>query len=522
MSRSAEIIIQEHSLQTDSQTGTGTIQLTLNTGGVFKIRASGTDRFGQAVVGSRNITISDDRDKTKLRIFSERTKTQVGATERLRIHSRLKPVHTLITYEGEVIIGYEVRLLKPGMNPLKVTVGHEHFPDFYIGVAAIDDRILRTARKRFTVERQLNLSVTWLGSDPIRGADQTLPGYLPGEMAEIQVRTTDQLGQPVKAELSLALVDEALFAVYKDSVIHINDYFQKGLRRKAAMRTGSSCTFIYAPATRRVIKEILEEETRLERHAIGAQKMRIADSPTRSLRKRRMRPRLGKPAHAELRPALDELKVRDESSYAGYWIGVVTTNDAGLATVTVPMPEKTTKWRLTGRGSTVDTLVGQVTVNAMTRQDFFLDVRTPSIVTEGDDIRVAVQLHNHTDYEGDAEVQLKLSVDGSETAHGDHKRTRISANDSTELIFDSFSVPTGSFYTGSHLSQLTVEVTANAGALGDGLRRQVPIRPWGLEHIDTRSGTATDDRTVYVENSRPVSVTRGKEWQSTLVPASHG
>lgn len=505
VSRSAEIIIQEHSLQTDSQTGTGTIQLTLNTGGVFRIRASGTDRFGQAVVGSRNITISDDRDKTKLRIFSERTKTQVGATERLRIHSRLKPVHTLITYEGEVIIGYEVRLLKPGMNPLEVTVGHEHFPDFYIGVAAIDDRILRTARKRFTVERQLNLSVTWLGSDPIRGADQTLPGYLPGEVAEIQVRATDQLGQPVKAEFSLALVDEALFAVYKDSYIHINDYFQKGLRRKAAMRTASSCTFEYMPITRRVVQEILDEKRRLiiEAEAFSQHDLDSgATTESSVLRKRRLRPTIRNSVGRQRRAVAanyDKPQVREESTYAGYWIGVATTNDAGLATVTVPMPEKMTKWRLTGRGSTIDTLVGQVTVNAMTRQNFFLDVRTPSIVTEGDDIRVAVQLHNRTDYEGDAEVQLKLSVDGSETAHGDHKRTTISANDSTELIFDSFSVPAGSFYTGLNQSKLTVEVTANAGALGDGLRRQVPIRPWGLEHMDTRSGTATDDRTVYVE-----------------------
>ena len=503
--RFTEVIVQEHSLQTDSQTGTGTIQLTLDEGGLYYLRASGTDRFGQTVVDTRSVTVSDERDGTKLHIFAERTKTQVGASESLRIHSRMKPIHALITYEGEVIIGYEVRLLKPGMNPLEFTVRHEHFPDFHIGVAAIDDRILRKATKHFTVKRQLNLSVSWLGSDPVSDSNQTLPGYLPGEAAEIQVRATDQLGKPVKAEFSLALVDEALFAVYSDAVMHINDFFQKGLRRQAAMRTGSSCTFIYAPATRRVIKEILEEETRLERHAVRASRMRSVDiveetdAEYESVRKQRVRPRLRQPVIAQLRPALDELKVRDESSYAGYWIGGVITDDAGLATVTVPMPEKTTKWRLTGRGSTVDTLVGQVTTNAITRQDFFLDVRTPSIVTEGDDIRVAVRLHNLTDYEGDAEVQLKLSVDGLETAHGDHKRTTISAYGSTELIFDKFSIPAGSFYTSSHNSHLTVEVAATAGALHDGIRRKVLLRPWGLEHMDTQSGTATDDRTVYVE-----------------------
>ena len=76
------------------------------------------------------------------------------------------------------------------------------------------------------------------------------------------------------------------------------------------------------------------------------------------------------------------------------------------------MPEKTTKWRLTGRGITVDTLVGDVRVQAVTRKDFFLDIQAPSIVTEGDKIRAHVRLHNLTDFEGDAEVQLTLTVDG--------------------------------------------------------------------------------------------------------------
>ncbi len=512
VSGSAEIIIQEHNLQTDSQTGAGTIQLTLNTGGVFTVRAHGVDRFGQPVVGSSRVTISDEDDDTKLRIFADRSKTQVGASERLRIHSRLKPVHTLITYEGEIVIGYEVRLLKTGKNRLQFTIGHQHFPDFYIGVAAIDDRILHTARKRFTVERQLNLSVTWMDSNPIHGSNQTLPGYLPGDDAKIQVRATDQLGQPVKAEFSLALVDEALFAVYKDGVMNINDFFQKGLRRHASMRTASSCAFLYAPDTRHVIKEILAEEQRLEKTFVSAAKMSgavIVEDDDDNVRKRmRMRRRVRKPVIKDLRPALAEPKVREESTYAGFWIGTFITDDAGLATLTVPMPEKTTKWRLTARGSTVDTLVGQVSVNAITRKDFFLDVRTPAFVTEGDEIRLGIRLHNITDYSGEADVQLKLSIGESQPVYRDHKRTTITAKDTAELIFDRFTIPAGNLHADPHPSQLTIEATATAGSLSDGVRRTIPIRPWGLEYTDTQSGTAASNRTVYVQLSSDLHYTQ--------------
>ena len=88
---STEVITQVHSLQTDAQTGTGAIQLVFDGGGVYYIRASGVDRFSQAVIGSSRVTISDKDDNTKLRIFAERTKTKVGASETIRIHSRLKP-----------------------------------------------------------------------------------------------------------------------------------------------------------------------------------------------------------------------------------------------------------------------------------------------------------------------------------------------------------------------------------------------------------------------------------------------
>ena len=240
----AEVAIQEHHLQTDNASGVGTIQLTLTKGGTYIVRASGVDRFGQAVIGSNRVTISDESDETKLRIFAERTKTEVGAAETLRIHSRLTQAHALVTFEGEGVIGYEVLALKSGMNPLQFTVRHVHFPNFHLGVAAIDGQQLRTTQKHFVVERKLSLKVSWKGDQPRPDHNfEPFPIYEPGSTAEVEVRATDQLGKPVKAEFSLALVDEALLAIYPDTLMPINHFFQQGIRRESAMRTASSCTF---------------------------------------------------------------------------------------------------------------------------------------------------------------------------------------------------------------------------------------------------------------------------------------
>ena len=513
----AEVTIQEHHLKTDNASGIGTIQLTLTKGGTYIVRASGMDRFGQPVVGAGHVRISDESDETKLRIFAERTKTEVGASETFRIHSRLTQVHALVTFEAEEVIAYEVLALKSGMNPLQFTVRHGHFPNFYLGVAAIDDQQLRTTQKHFVVERKLNLKVSWKEEQSSPDYNfEPFPIYEPGATAEVEVRATDQLGKPVKAEFSLALVDEALFAIYPDTLMPIDDFFQQGIRRESAMRTASSCTFRYESPTRQVIQEILEEERRLEEQvqitssALGRTSARSKASSEPQVLNRVIKPVVKPTVPSSIRDlemvedieaarigAVNgssepgPLRVREEFTDARHWIGAVITDDAGVATVTIPMPEKTTKWRLTGRGVTVDTLVGDVRVQAVTRKDFFLDIQAPSIVTEGDKIRAQVRLHNLTDFEGDAEVQLTLTVDGERYSLGDHEQLTIKGQDTTELIFDATTVPAG--------DRLTIEAIATAGTMRDGIQREVPIRPWGLEYTDTQSDTANGDRTVYVE-----------------------
>ena len=281
-SADAEVLAEEHQVETDESSGEGKILLTLTKGGQYTLRATGTDRFGQPVLGAGKATISDDNDAIRLRIFADGTTTQVGASETVRIHSRLEDTASgpltlaLVTYEGEGIIDYKVLSLKSEMNAVQFRVGHKHFPNFYFAVAAIDGGKLRTAGKHFTVERQLNLAVSWQHKTPLPDSGgqpnynfHPFPIYSPGKEAEVQVRATDQLGQPVKAEFSLALVDEALFAQYPETLTPINDFFQEGIRREAAMRTASSCTFRYAPATRRIVKEVLAEEQRLRDIGLG-------------------------------------------------------------------------------------------------------------------------------------------------------------------------------------------------------------------------------------------------------------
>ena len=509
----ATVLVETLKVETDQRTGQSKIQLTLNRGGNYLIRTRGTDQFDQPVVSTGKVIVSDDTDQIKLRIFADKLTTQVGAEEMVRIHSRLEENLALITFEGDAVISYQVLLLKSGWNHIQLRIGHSYFPNFYLSVSAIDQQKLLSTQKEFTVERQLKITMRRQegGFDPI-------PVYAPGNVANIEILATDQLDKPVRAEFSLALVEEAVFALFPDRLMPIIEFFQAGIRRENAMRTVSSCKFRYAPLTRPVIKEIQEEEKRLGADKNAREKLREVEkmlgalalgrgqAPVKSYSAQlgllseedavRDNARARKPASAVSHSnrlmfdrgsrALGELpRIRNEFGGVGYWIGSVVTDDRGRAMVQVPMPEKTTKWRLTVYGCSMDTLVDQIKVGAITKKDFFLDLKLPSIVTEGDQLRINAQIHNLTDFNGRVTVHLKVN------SQAYAKSVQIQASDIIDFIFDPITVPTE--------DQLIVEVTAKADNISDGIRRQIPIQPWGMEYTDTKSGTGSHNQTIFLE-----------------------
>jgi len=536
--RASEVRVDEYKVITDGKTGKGTVSLKLDQGGTYVLRASGTDRFNQPVSGESRVSISDDKDAVKLRIVADKSELKVGENVQIKIHSRLdNSAIALLTFEGEGIISHKIQKLDKGWNEVSFTVGNEHFPNFRIAVSAMSTEgknvapKLVTAEKDFSVERQLAISF------------KLKEFYAPGEEGEIEVTATDQLGKPVEAELSLALVEEALYALYPDVVMPITDFFKEGAHRYAGMTTVSSCAFRYEPPTRQVIKEMLEEVDRLKREAEEAKKVGevlgqvqeevsavatngvsaklalAAPAPATmgrqmGARKASERMRIDEKdknlgdaaeryyyAESEARAGVEggkagyggqgiaELSVRQEIPEAGYWLPVIVTDATGKAMVKIPMPEKTTQWRITSRGCTVETIVGQATTNTITRKDFFLDIKLPPIVTEGDTVRTLVRVHNLTSFEGNVSLNLKLTIDGKDTT--DQKQVTITKNGTTELVFKGMLISAG--------RDARFEVTAKAGDMTDGVVRTLPIRPWGVEYSDNKGGVSSGNETIFLQ-----------------------
>ena len=406
----------------------------------------------------------------------------------------------------------------------------------------MDGRELRNATKDFTVERELKVTVK-----PLKAA------FLPGEEGKVELSVTDQTGQPVEAELSLALVNEALFAVCPDSLTPILAFFQKDARRHAEFKIGATCAFRYQGTTRAVSRAVTDEAGRLTRSEAERAKLdelrkeMSANKPAPTGQGARLSPPVGGIGGGSGGLILPRITTRsagedvDEDGFAafdefasgsandskgmvtvkelenrtadrkpgdkpaaapprrevrgeGRWLPSVITGVDGKALATLPLPETTTAWRLTARGCTVETLVGQATAQTLTRKDFFVELKTPAFLREGDELRVVGRVHNLTDYAGPVDLKLRVldAKDKTKVLAEREKSVEVKAKSGAELAFDGISVPAALEVT----TVLSATARPNAGALkpaADALALDIPVRPWGLPYAAHAGGTAKAD-----------------------------
>ena len=110
----AEVKDSEAEIKTDPATGKATLPLKLEKGGIYRLRATGTDRFDQTITQQCQVEVSDASDAVKLRLFADTATLKVGKDATVRLHSRLTKGLALVTYEGETILRHRIIELKKG------------------------------------------------------------------------------------------------------------------------------------------------------------------------------------------------------------------------------------------------------------------------------------------------------------------------------------------------------------------------------------------------------------------------
>ncbi len=248
--RQGEKLVETREEKTDADSGQARVTLKLDEGGFFTIRATGVDRFGNDVSGEKQIHISGDKDSTRLRILADRLTYKVGEEATINLHWREQPALALVTFEGASVLGHRIVNLKTGDNSLGIPMESAFAPNFYLSVAVMQRNEFHTAQSEFRVSQKLRVTLKPNQNE-----------IAPGEDLVVEIEVTDSQGEPVQAELSLALVQANLLSAFSDVQGAIETYFGAG-HRTTAVRQSTSCTFRYQPSTRGVSQFLLAEADR--------------------------------------------------------------------------------------------------------------------------------------------------------------------------------------------------------------------------------------------------------------------
>jgi tetratricopeptide (TPR) repeat protein len=530
-------------LQTEAGTGRGSLSLHIDDsqGGRYVLRVAGTDRFKNPIVADRVVLISGKKDETKLRILTDRVRYKVGEEASVNLHSRDRSGTALLAWEADRILSYKIVTIKEGDNAIGWVVDGPQFPNFTLTATRMWRNLSDQARLDIQVERELRVTVA-----PAR------PVVAPGEPVELDVTSLDQLGRPVSAELSVALVDQSLLRLFHDSLPEIGPFFYNQTRT-GAFATESTNTFRYEPRTGPVALAVVEEAERLAAvEANAADRARVvheaqsqavalgaagnaptppaaAAVPPLAMRsegrvtREQLRdglerkesvlgevPARNRRAGAQLKSIRGDLKGAAAAGEAGffgmdaskagrlqprerfvetaYWNPSIITGKDGKARVTFQAPAALSEYRITARGVTgAETLAGQTTATLAVRKSFFVDLKVPSSLTQGDQPRFVARVH-HTGVKGPLALRLAIYGGGRDEVYP--RSLELKGDGVEEVIFEPYEVPDGP----------SVRLTLNGkiDAQTDELVVEVPVRPWGVEVHASQSGTSSESTTVFV------------------------
>ncbi len=279
-----------------------------------------------------------------------------GDRARLIVKSPASGATLLLTIEGRRIHRRSLVRLDGAVQVIEIPVTEELAPNIYVSAVVIHGGRFFQQTGLLKVDHEpgkLSLDLK---------ADKDI--YAPGDTARITIKTTVDK-KPAKSELSLAVVDEAIFAVAPERRDDIYRFF-KG-RREHLVTTIHSFPRLYLG---------------------GASK------------------------DAALRGEDDELKgikVRKVFKDTAGWFPMLDAASDGIVTAEVQLPDNLTTWRATAVGHTEEQQFGSASTKFIAKLPFMARLSPPRFFIEGDSLQVPGTVTDTTGTEQQVTARFEAS-----------------------------------------------------------------------------------------------------------------
>lgn len=400
--------------------------------GNLTLRARAEDAKGNRVTDEANVWVYDPKvwqyayRYPSLEVFADRERYAPGDTARIVVNTEVGYAAVLATVEGRELEDHQVVHLLGNTGLVSFPVRPEYAPNVYVTV--------QIRRGKEVLSRTLELDVAGTRRDLAISLTPDRDEYRPGDEARVRIETRGADGRGTPAEVSLGVVDEAIYALRADGTPDPHEVFY-------GKRPNWVTTVVSFPSM-----------------ILGG-----AD----------------KSGQEELR--------RDFRDVA-FWGPSIATDAAGRAEAVFRFPDNLTTWRLTSRGATDDTRVGQATARALVTRDLIARLSLPRFLIAGDRAEVVSVTTNRSraplpevnesiEAEGPVAVTGARSAVTSIPAAGESRRawTIEVARDLTKLEADRAVAP--------------LRYRARAGEVADALELPLPVLPRAVALSTHGAGT---------------------------------
>jgi uncharacterized protein YfaS (alpha-2-macroglobulin family) len=383
-----------------------------------------------------------DGESDYLELLADKRSYAPGDIAKVVVRGRDVVGPVLLTKEGQRVSWHQV--VRPtAAGAFEIPVTDADIGDIYVHVTLLRDGRLLQAERRLAVppvSRTLDIALT---------ADR--PVAKPHDPASFAVQVRDAAGRPVRASVSLAVIDESVFGVKADDTPDPARVFYR--REYSRVGTAFSRDYHFTGFS-------------------GTERLRLAS--------RRRRPMSLADFKAD---RLAQPQVRKEFPDAIHWVASLVTDADGRGRITVRYPDSLTTWRLTARAVTTDTRVGVAIARTTTTKDLIVRLVTPRFLTEGDAVATPTIVHNYVDEARETHVQV--------TATG------VTATGATAPV--SSGVAAGGerrdawSYSATTPGRAVFTATATTGSDRDALELTVPIVPYGVRREVAATGSVAGD-----------------------------
>jgi alpha-2-macroglobulin len=347
-------------------------------GGIFKIIITTHDDAGNEIVSSTTMWVSSgeyvswrQQNSNRIDLIADQEDYTVGDTAEILITSPFQgTTEALITVERGDVLSYEHVTMDSNSYVYQLPITPDFAPNIYVSVLLVKgvDETNPVAAFRMGLiglgvdneQKEITIEIT-----PDREQAQ------PRETVTYTINTTNYAGEPVAAEVGVGLTDLSVLTIAPRNSPQILGFYygQQGL----AVLTATPLTINTDQLTQTTLDTI-------KGGGGGGGEGGIFD-------------------------------IRQDFIDTAFWNATVMTDENGVATVEVTMPDNLTTWRLDARavtsGSDGLTLVGEMTFDLISTKPLLVRPVTPRFFVVGDQVNLAAVVNNNTGEEMSVDIFIE-------------------------------------------------------------------------------------------------------------------